>query len=132
MNSIAQIESHFNANQKELFESPYCEYDRMVIRNGIRFYTTQCISIPAPVTLKYFQYYKLFYHSASYIVEEIQAGIIEKDGIAFKVKYHKSLTRGKILWNQQHNPFAQYRLSFRAPKSEYNIDPIVIISECEN
>jgi len=132
MSTNAQIEAHLNANQKELFETPYCEYDRMVIRNGIRFYTTQCLSIPAPVIIKYFQYYKLFYHSAEYTIREIANGIIEKDGIAFKVKYHKSLTRGRILWNQQYNPFTQYRLSFRAPKSEYDIPAIVIISECEN
>jgi hypothetical protein len=100
------------------------------LRNGIRFYTTQCQSIPYPVAAAYYHYYKLLYWSGHHVLESIEAGLIVRDDIAFIVKYHKDLTRGKILNESKQNPNKQYKLSFRAPLDSWNIDPVVIISEC--
>jgi hypothetical protein len=102
----------------------YTETEFMIMRNGIRFYTSNTFHIPYPITYKYFSYYKLLYWSGAHILESIEAGLIVRDDIAFIVKYHKDLTRGKIL-NEKDK---QYVLSFREPEPKWSIDPIVIIS----
>ena len=124
-NSLNQLYTNLNP-QASLFPVPHSAVDRTVLRNGIRFYTTQCQSIPYPVAAAYFHYYKLLYWSGAHILESIEAGMIVRDNIAFIVKYHKDLTRGYILKHKD----AQYKMSFRAPLDSWNIDPVVIISEC--
>ncbi len=108
------------SKQSNLFETPFSEVDRTVLRNGIRFYSIGCTSIPAPIVSRYFTYYNLLYWSGSHLLKQIQAGIIERDNIAFRVIFHK-LSRGKILAN----PDKQYKLSFRHGLMN---DPIVLIS----
>lgn len=102
--------------------------DRMILRNGIKFYLHHSFSIPYPVACQYLQYYKLLYWSGTHTLESIEAGMICRDDIAFIVRYHKDLTRGKIL----RNPDAQYAISFRAALDQYNLDPVVLISECND
>jgi hypothetical protein len=105
--------------------SPLSNVERQVMRNGIRFFTSHVFAIPYPVAVANFSYYKLLYWSGHHTLESIEAGIIVRDDIAFIVRYHRDLTRGKILAN----PDAQYAISFRAPRKDWNIDPIVLISE---
>ena len=111
--------------QASLFPNPISAVDRMILRNGIKFYLNHPLSIPYPVTCNYLKYYKLLYWSGNHLLESIEAGVIVRDDICFVVKYHKSLTRGQIL----HNKDAQYAISFRAALDEYHLDPIVIISK---
>jgi hypothetical protein len=117
--------------QESLFPIPYSETDRMVLRNGIRFYNNLIFRIPYPVTSNYFKYYKLLYWSANHIIESIEAGMICRDDIAFRIHYNANLTRGKILHAANHESTAlkQYALSFRAAYDGWSIDPVVIISE---
>ena len=115
--------------QAALFPIPHSNVDRTILRNGIKFYTTHSFNIPYPVASAYYKHYKLLYWGATHILESIEAGIIVRDDIAFIVRYHKDLNRGKILNDSKQNPNAQYKLSFRAPLDSWNIDPIVLISE---
>ena len=112
-------------SQLPLFPEPFCEIDKTVIRNGVKFYMHHAQSIPKPAAYKYLQYYKLLYWSGHHTLESIEAGMIVRDNTAFIVRYHNGLTRGKILAK----PDAQYRISFRAAKDFLCIDPIVLISE---
>ena len=120
--------------QGELYLSNprYSATERMIIRNGIRFYTHNSFSIPYPVAYKYFKHYKKLYWSAQYIISQIEAGIIVRDDIAFIVQYHKNLTRGIILESAKQNENTQFSLSFRAPKDEWNVAPVVLISSIES
>ena len=130
MPSFTQNQELYNA-QGSLFQTPLSNVDRLILRNGIRFYTINSFDIPYPVTYKYFKHYKKLYWSASYLLSQIEAGMIVRDDIAFIVQYHKSLTRGMILNEAKKNENTQFILSFRAPQDQWNIDPIVLISNCE-
>ena len=114
--------------QASLFPIPFSETDRTVLRNGIRFYTSHIPAIPYPVVANYFKYYKKLFWSAAHILESIEAGMIVREDICFQVKYHKNLTRGKILAAAKENCNTQFMLSFRAPYDGWNIDPVVLIS----
>lgn len=107
----------------------HAEY--LTTRSGIRFYTEHCPRIPLPVVMKYFnRYYKLIYWSAEYIISSIEAGIIVRDDIQFKVAY-KGITRGEILLEcklADGNPKRQFQLSFRVPDEKWNIPATVVIS----
>lgn len=109
--------------QSELFPIPYSKAEFLIMRSGINLFTTKAFSIPYPVSAKYFSYYKLLYWTGQHLLESIEAGIICRDGIAFRVQFH-GITRGQIL----SDPDAQYAISFRAPTSEWEIDPVVLIS----
>lgn len=113
-------------SQSELFPAPYSRAEFLVIRSGISFLSRTAFKLPYPVSCKYFSYYKLLYWTGSYTLESIEAGIIVRDGIAFRVHFHGT-NRGSILAY----PNDQYALSFRAPNSEFDLDPIVLISHTD-
>lgn len=110
--------------QNILDQSEHNHANEMIMKSGLRFYTSQCFSIPAPIVDRYFHYYKLLYWSGHHILESIEAGYIVRDNIAFRVMYYRNLTRGNILNAKDE----QYILSFRMPNPDWNIDPVVIIS----
>lgn len=103
--------------------------NEMIMRSGLRFYNNHCFKIPQSIADRYFGYYKLLYWSGSHILESIEAGFIVRDDICFKVQYHKELNRGKILAASKQNCNEQYILSFRSANKDWQIDPVVIISE---
>lgn len=109
--------------QTELFKIPYNQAERLLIQSGIRYYTLGCSRIPAPIVDKYFDTYYLLYWRGTHLLEQIQAGLIEKYDQAFKVVYHNNLTRGNIIESKD----SQFALSFRAPKAEWGISPTVLI-----
>jgi hypothetical protein len=110
--------------QIPLIPIPYSFADEVVLRSGIKFLSYNVLSIPTPIVQKYFPLYKLHYWSGSYIIQQIQAGMIERHGVAFIVQYYDGLTRGYILAN----PDEQYKLSFRSGLMN---DPVVLISIVE-
>ncbi len=124
-----QSQSQSQVNQMELdLQSSLPQVEFTIIRSGIRFYATKCRGIPSPIVAKYFSQYRLIYWSAGYTLTQIESGIIVKDDIAFRVSY-QGITRGEILAAvQQGNHMQQLALSFRSPKAEWNLPPVVIIS----
>lgn len=115
-----------NAQQLSLFktEEPLNAVDNLIVRQGLRFYSTYCPRIPRQVVASYYSYYKLLYWSGHHLLESIEAGVICRDDIAFRVLYFDKLTRGKILAN----PDAQYAISFRKVHDAWMHDPIVLVS----
>lgn len=111
--------------QQNLFPAPLTIAEKQIMRQGIRFYAEHTFKIPYTVSYSHFSYYKLLYWSGHHLLESIEAGMIVRDDRAFVVRYCKGINRGKILAN----PSAQYAVSFRAPSSEWGIDPIALISE---
>lgn len=102
--------------------------EQMILKSGIRFYTTNCFCIPAPIVDRYFQSYHLLYWSGDYLLKQIKEGTITKDGITYQIRFKAGLTRGKILANLEN----QFPISFRIPCAEYGILPVAIIGESSN
>lgn len=119
------INQHHYLKQQNLFPEPYNEVERMIMRNGIKFYLYNTFRIPYPVTYKYFSEYRLLYWSGEYLLEQISVGMIERYCAVYQVIYHDGLTRGYI----KANPKEQYALSFRIVKSEWSFDPVVLIKK---
>lgn len=120
MNSQAQLPLNLQSRQPNL--------DRTIMRSGIRFYTTQCFKIPEPIIEAEFTVYNLLYWSIKHTYHRIIEGMIEKDGIKYRVIY-KNVTRGFLLQainNDCGN--MQVSLSFRKPKEEWDIPATVLIS----
>jgi hypothetical protein len=113
-------------NQTELFPIPYSYAEKLLIQSGLKVYAYQCARIPKPIVHRYFKTYYLLYWSRTYLVDRIVSGHITHDGIEYRVIYGSTVTRGRILQSADSNQFA---LSFRIADSQYNIDPVVIISK---
>jgi hypothetical protein len=118
--------------QLNLFPTPYSTVEKMVIKNGIRFYLNNCAKIPYPITANYLSLYKLFYWSGEHILlkQRESSGQIEREGILYNVIWNQKqkLTRGKILSGNKNK---QYAMSFRLANPEYDLPPVVYISELE-
>jgi hypothetical protein len=112
-------------NQTELFPIPYSYAEKLLIRSGLKVYAYQCARIPKPVVHRYFKTYYLLYWSRSHLLSQIRSGHITHDGIEYRVIYATDCNRGRIV--AADNP-EQFALSFRIAESQYNIDPVVIIS----
>lgn len=112
------------SGQLELLPIPYNTAELLLIRSGIKFYSYQCFSIPAPIVSRYFNTYKLLYWSGHHLLDQIIAGTITRNDVAYRVVYRNQLTRGYILQNRDE----QYSLSFRESYDAWNIEPVVIIS----
>lgn len=119
-------------NQIKLFPTPYNEAERKVIKSGIRFYMEHCPKISYNITSTYFSKYQLLFWSGEHILlkQQESSGLIEKDGILFKVIWNQKqqLTRGKVLSAEK----KQYSLSFRVALPEYELTPVVFISESQS
>jgi hypothetical protein len=119
------VEKYIEMQQIALFseDSKEIAADRILIQSGVRFYCENCFTIPAPIVSKYLRTYKLIYWHGFYLLATMQAGMIERDGIAYRIRFHRNLTRGFILKNKEQ----QFALSFREP-SDSNLYPYVLIS----
>jgi hypothetical protein len=122
-----------NTSQLNLFPTPYNHIDKLVLKSALRFYTTQCSSIPTSIVSRYFQdtgTYQLLYWSAEYILEKSKMGTILHNGTLYTIIY-KNCNRGVI---HRSNAKTNYKLSFRSINQELNesldngINPTVIIS----
>ncbi len=119
------IQKYIEMQQIALFteDSKEIAADRILIQSGVRFYTENCFVIPAPIVSKYLKTYKLIYWHGFFLLATMQAGMIERDGVAYRVKFHRNLTRGYIIAHKEQ----QFALSFREPADE-NLYPYVLIS----
>lgn len=113
--------------QTELFPIPYSYSEKLLIQSGIRYLIGNQFSIPKPLVDKYFHTYYLLYWSGKHLISKLsnREGFIEKDGILWKVIFHKGLTRGKIAANLD----SQYALSFRQADEWLRQHPTVLISK---
>jgi hypothetical protein len=102
----------------------YPAIDYTTERSAVRFYSTRCFRLPAPIVENHFSKYYLLYWSGAYLFGEIQNGAIVHNGTLYRVEYKPGLTRGKILGNMQD----QFALSFRAPQDRLDLPAIVLIS----
>jgi hypothetical protein len=127
MTFLVDKENYTKQGELALSTPRYSTVEHRIMRNGIQSYTLNTFAIPYPIAYKYFSYYKLLYWSGYHVIESIEAGLIVRDDIAFKVQYNKEqgLTRGEII----RAPDMQYCLSFRSPDKQWHIDPVVIISQ---
>lgn len=114
-----------NENQFDLWPKPANTQEEQYIRSAISFYSTGSFSLPEPLHTKYFSQYFILYAKGLYIILTMKDGFLEKDDRKWKVVFHRNLTRGNILRNQD----AQYALSFRRPSEKWNLPSIVLISE---
>lgn len=125
------------SNQMHLFDYPLIPEltasQHQNIRSAIRFYSTKCWHLPAPLQQKYFKSYYLLYWSGSHLAKQLQDAegcLVHRNNltnipIRYRVEFHRNLNRGKILMN----PDTQYALSFRIPDAEWKLDAVVMISE---
>lgn len=106
--------------------------DYTLVRNAVRFYSTNVFSIAPPLAQLYFnRYYLLYWRGDHFIAQSADAAgtiTITKDSIAYQIVYKNGLTRGKILANIGD----QIALSFREPFPEYGLHPIVLVSTASN
>lgn len=79
----------------------------------------------------------LLYWSGDYILKQMKHGVLfDEQGDKFYVQFVKGLTRGKILAEEHRRlagklPSAQYALSFRITKPDFNCPNFVLIKRSE-
>ena len=99
-----------------------------LIKQGLRFYSQLCKTIPSPIVADYFDVYNLLYWSAKHTYYNIIEGHIYKDGTNYQVIY-KGMTRGELLklidTEQSHKQIA---LSFRKVVAGCDLPPVVLLS----
>lgn len=112
--------------QKELFSIPASHHESLLIKNGLRFYSFNCFSIPRSITSRFYSYYKLLYWSGDYLLHVIDnnEGSIFRSGIEFRTVFHREVTRGYIMAHRG----KQFAISFRAVDSKYELPSIALIS----